>query len=149
MKTIRELLEQLPEPYRSQAIANSTANELKKVDGSIDSPRVALQTAFIWQDSREGLSYWRDFYLTLIVDPIATIQKPWTPKELEILRKLYPDNSNDSISILIDRSTSAIAHKAHRLKLRKSEEFKNSTQSGRFLVKKESVLRRFFRNLFH
>lgn len=68
-------------------------------------------------------------------------QNPWTTKEIEDLRKLYPSTNNDDIALVIKRSPSAIAHKASKLRLQKSYEFMNSRLSGRF-VKRESVYRK-------
>ena len=59
---------------------------------------------------------------------------PWTEKELALLKKLYPDMNNEDISCFIDRTPSAIAHKASKIKLRKSEAFINSAKSGRFVI---------------
>lgn len=78
----------------------------------------------------------------------AEMRSPWTPLELDMLRQLYPNNSNDAVAELIGRSVSAIAHKAHRLHLRKSAEFNASVQSGRFTAKREGLLRRLFKSLF-
>jgi len=59
MKTIREWLEDLPEPYRGQALANA------KDAGTIEesgyySLSVALISAFDWEDSSagDGYAYW-------------------------------------------------------------------------------------------
>lgn len=79
---------------------------------------------------------------------MQTIQQPWTPKELEQLRALYPSTNNEDIALVINRSTSAIAHKAHRLKLRKSASFLESKLSGRFTAKKESWSTRLSNFLF-
>lgn len=77
-------------------------------------------------------------------------QNPWTPKEIEDLRNLYPSTNTDDIALVIRRSPSAIAHKASKLRLQKSEEFMNSKLSGRF-VRKESFynkLLNFIRSCF-
>jgi hypothetical protein len=64
-KTIREHLNDLPEPYRTEALENAHAT-----DGSLDvskdiSLKDALQSAFIWSMSPQDDKYWRDFHSTL------------------------------------------------------------------------------------
>jgi hypothetical protein len=59
----------------------------------------------------------------------------WSAKELRLLAELYPDVKNEDITLFIDRSKSAIEHKANRRGLRKSEKFLNSRKSGRFTTK--------------
>jgi hypothetical protein len=54
-KTIREWLEELPEPYRSQALANrSERTDPVKADTQAD----AVGMAFDWGSSPEGGKYW-------------------------------------------------------------------------------------------
>ena len=62
MKTIREWLEELPEPYRTQAINNTSESVLMVEEESLSE---AVTGAFSWWDSPEGLEYWSDFYDTL------------------------------------------------------------------------------------
>ena len=62
MKTIEEWLDQLPEPYRSQAI-NSSIKETLNL--RCDTARAALSGAFVWADSKEGRHYWKEFFKTL------------------------------------------------------------------------------------
>lgn len=62
MKTIREWLEELPEPYRTQAINNTEKNRLLTHDVSL---REAITVAFFWGNSPEGHEYWAEFYKTL------------------------------------------------------------------------------------
>ena len=73
MKTIREWLEELPEPYRTQAIDNYENPECnmykrgdwtepeKKQESLVD----AIYDAFIWLRTPEGFQYWVDFKNTL------------------------------------------------------------------------------------
>lgn len=61
-KTIREWLNELEEPYRTQAINNSTDGIL---DTSEDSLQESLACAFFWCDSPEGSDYWNDLHDTL------------------------------------------------------------------------------------
>ena len=64
MKTIREWLEELPEPYRTQAIDNAENPECFGVlqsgcDGRLENTGLsALRVAFQWHRTNEGIRYW-------------------------------------------------------------------------------------------
>lgn len=62
MKTIREWLEELPEPYRTQALENTP--ELYE-DLYAPSLKYAIEHAFYWVESEQGMNYWDDFVDTL------------------------------------------------------------------------------------
>ena len=62
MKTIREWLEELPEPYRTQAIDNTSESDLMIEEESLAD---AVIGAFSWNESPEGEIYWGDFHDTL------------------------------------------------------------------------------------
>lgn len=57
MKSIREWLELLPEPYKGQALTNSGGKE--SLDLEENTLFDALASAFIWNESAEGEEYWR------------------------------------------------------------------------------------------
>lgn len=61
LKSIVELLEELPEPYRTQALLNNddAAGNLWKIvsDNTI---ACALSWAFAWSFSPQGSDYWKD-----------------------------------------------------------------------------------------
>lgn len=59
-------------------------------------------------------------------------QNPWSTKETFLLLKHYPNCANEDLALIIGRTPNAIAHKAHKLKLRKSDAFFASSASGRF-----------------
>jgi hypothetical protein len=71
-KTIREWLEELPDPYRQKAIDNCRPGTLNSQsaaeafeDDLVDlgwerNLASVLKYAFVWADSREGKQYWRD-----------------------------------------------------------------------------------------
>jgi hypothetical protein len=63
MKTIREWLEELPEPHRTQAINN--AEKYDMIDISVDSLIDAIGQGFIWRESPEGGNYWVDLIIKL------------------------------------------------------------------------------------
>lgn len=58
MKTIKQWLEELPEPYRTQALENLKSDKY-------DSIEKALLNAFDWWNSPEGWNYWSEFYMEL------------------------------------------------------------------------------------
>lgn len=62
MKTVKEWLETLDEPYRSQALEN-----LDEEYGDMIEPNLAeaLWGAFVWDDTPQGNDYWRDFVWSL------------------------------------------------------------------------------------
>lgn len=62
MKTIREWIEELPEPYRTQAIDNTSESVLTVEEQSLYE---AVIGAFNWKESTEGFKYWNDFHDTL------------------------------------------------------------------------------------
>lgn len=62
-KTIEEWLNELEEPYRTQAIENTkrlagTERLYEPADNITD----ALMSAFIWETSPEGYEYWSDLF---------------------------------------------------------------------------------------
>ncbi len=62
MKTIKEHLESLHEPYRTQALENlSKSNADKKSKTKSD----ALGSAFIWQLTNQGHNYWGSLHSQL------------------------------------------------------------------------------------
>lgn len=67
MKTIREHLNDLPEPYRTEALENfeNPSPEWTDVPNEVEDVKRALTEAFSWMSSKQGLSYWNNFYYTL------------------------------------------------------------------------------------
>lgn len=66
IKTVKESLESLPEPYRSQAIENTSDLHLKlnsHVNGNLSTN---LKGAFDWELSPQGFGYWDNFCETLL-----------------------------------------------------------------------------------
>lgn len=57
MKTIKEWLEELPEPYRTQALENVSEYSLSQKDESLSE---ALKGAFTWIFTPQGHYYWMD-----------------------------------------------------------------------------------------
>lgn len=60
-KTIKEWLNELPEPYRSQAMKYEGSHW----DKELPSLKDALGSSFTWADKKEGLEYWLNLYYTL------------------------------------------------------------------------------------
>ena len=67
MKTIREWFNELPDPYRTQAINNADSILLdnKSVGKNCVSLLDALEKAFIWENSPEDFQYWVNLYKVL------------------------------------------------------------------------------------
>jgi hypothetical protein len=65
MKKISEWLNELPEPYRTQAIANQEWQdyEVNRLSG-------AIANAFSWHDSPQGHEYWHELYDSKLRDEI-------------------------------------------------------------------------------
>lgn len=59
MKTIKEWLETLPEPYREQALNNSKEMNIT-LNSKVERLTSAISFSFIWSNSPEGFDYWWD-----------------------------------------------------------------------------------------
>ena len=57
---IEKWLNELPEPYRTKALANC-----KQPDLVVEDVLQALANGFLWGDTIEGEDYWNDAYLTI------------------------------------------------------------------------------------
>lgn len=55
----------------------------------------------------------------------------WSSQELEYLRKHYPDTNNADLARELNRTATSVMQCAIKLKLRKSERFRASPESGR------------------
>lgn len=53
-------LEQLPEPYRSEALANQDAEE------DVNTMREAINAAFTWSSTEQGGDYWAQLRISII-----------------------------------------------------------------------------------
>lgn len=69
MRTIREHLESLPEPHRSQALANLDREHPARGEKQRLTASAALWDAFPWDTTPEGAMYWHDKWteLTLMI----------------------------------------------------------------------------------
>lgn len=61
-KTIKEWLEELPEPYRTQALNNADEVLLECTE---ETQSEALKGAFMWFTTEEGHDYWSQLHKTL------------------------------------------------------------------------------------
>ena len=61
MKPIKQWLEELPEPYRTQALENLTKQPYNG-SNEVDCMKDAVKGAFDWIKSKEGTSYWLDVW---------------------------------------------------------------------------------------
>jgi len=62
MKTIREWLEMLPEPYKSAAIKNAEEDDEDRLDCYVDTLSEAITQGFIWEMTLEGQDYWSELH---------------------------------------------------------------------------------------
>ncbi len=74
MKTVREWLECLPEPYRGQALANAEKSNM--LDGRHESLYDALSSAFYWEGSPQGHDYWSEYSSTVYVGEAVSVSEP-------------------------------------------------------------------------
>lgn len=63
MKTIRQHIQEFPNPYRAQAMINSRKEYLETKEAN---PLSALAGAFDWVKTPEGLDYWLEFAGSLL-----------------------------------------------------------------------------------
>lgn len=74
-KTVREWLEELPEPYRSQAIENLVKYPLPRSKCFFKKMEDALLHGFDWDLTPQGFSYWHRVKHGIIVPPPSTRQQ--------------------------------------------------------------------------
>lgn len=69
MKTIKEWLDQLPQPQRHEAI-NNVINQHGAIalENKVRSLTKAIQWGFDWDRSPEGAQYWYNLYLKIVDD---------------------------------------------------------------------------------
>lgn len=78
---------------------------------------------------------------------MSKFESNWSAKEIDILRTLYPDRPTSEACYALNRSYHSVSHKAKRLGIEKSERFRTSDLSGRFLKKKPSFFKRLIKSL--
>jgi hypothetical protein len=64
-KTIAEWLAELEEPYKSQSLQNDEYSPYRTVAGDERKHltiKKALLSAFVWDETKEGDEYWREFH---------------------------------------------------------------------------------------
>jgi len=70
MKTIKQHLEELPEPWRSEAMEN--ARLAKSTRYKMPSLAEALISGFTWLPSKQGHNYWSSLHKILVSSPPKT-----------------------------------------------------------------------------
>ena len=85
MKTIRNWLDQLKEPERSEALSNMRPIGMKS---SSDSLEDAVADAFHWRDTPQGDSYWNNIYQALY-DGTYYDAPQHSPEEFEANAKAF------------------------------------------------------------
>ncbi len=93
-KTVREWLETLNEPERSQALKNTVKSRLNDLEYSTAD---ALNRAFTWSDSPEENSYWSTIH-TMLEDKRYVFRKSGKKSSTKISSE---DSSTESSRILI------------------------------------------------
>jgi len=63
MKTIKQHLNDLPEPYRTQALENMLPGE---ADAEVEYRSDAVICGIYWAETPQGTSYWNAFYIKLL-----------------------------------------------------------------------------------
>ena len=63
LRTIENWLQDLPEPYRSQALKNMWWEDAHTAAHSLE---YALHQAFNWSKSPEGYKYWHNYHAGLV-----------------------------------------------------------------------------------
>jgi len=90
-RTAIEWLEDLPEPYRSQALANAKKLDTSYFPNMIANDLATALDAFYWDRTPEGESYWHALNDKLLNgEPLVAEEKPTTVKGwLELLEEPY------------------------------------------------------------
>lgn len=71
MKQIQQWLEELEEPYKTQAFENTQEDRLTLVTDTLSN---AIQKAFTWSETPQGRNYWGEIH-----DKISSLEpKPYT-----------------------------------------------------------------------
>ncbi len=70
-------------------------------------------------------------------------KKPWTPEEIEELKRRYPNERTEDICKDLNRPISSVYGKASGLGLKKSKAFLESENSGRANLLQHGVAHRF------
>lgn len=55
-----KVLEQLPEPFKSEAISEAKRQHIYSMEYEAHSLSSAIATAFLWYNTPQGAAYWRD-----------------------------------------------------------------------------------------
>lgn len=67
----------------------------------------------------------------------------WTDNEVQLLTDLYPDVPTDAIAVLLNMEINTVYHKANSLGLKKSQQYLNSSYSGRLTADRRNVATQF------
>ena len=84
-KPVLEWLNELPEPHRTQAIAQNKSVQLA------DNLKDAVSLFREWMDTEEGWTYWNDLHTELKREKTKTI-----PEQLSEVEKLWPRNIRET-----------------------------------------------------
>ena len=84
MKTIREWLTELPEPYRTEALENMEKSVPCEGDRLVSKKSEAIDIAFLWPNTPQGNQYWECLFEGAQLDERP---KEATPPDLHALLK--------------------------------------------------------------
>lgn len=82
MKSAKEWLETLKEPYRSRALKNYDPDFV--LGKTIENLSSAILRSFSWRKSSEGSKYWDDIYNRALIEDETLLNK-----ELELKYEIY------------------------------------------------------------
>lgn len=80
-KTIKEWLEMMKEPYKSQALINLSPSQIDRTVGSIS---VALYIGFTWRETPEGHDYWMGIHIQSSITPEKYLDSSFNEPNHEI-----------------------------------------------------------------
>ena len=104
MKTIREHLNSLPEPYRTEAFNNIIAQRNTGVLDLIENDiKLALLGSFEFNLSKEGLDYWFELYNS--ITEIIPIEHPAPPQSEPPIPNNRSDSDNEHKTLTVKKPT--------------------------------------------
>lgn len=90
MKPIKDWLNDLPEPYRSQALENHSIIPIRDTEKQVSKLSYAMFFAFPWDVSPQGSEYWGSFYVSICKAETEadSIKNRWYNRFIKWIRSL-------------------------------------------------------------
>lgn len=101
-KTVREWLEELPEPYRSQAMDNLVKYPLPKSRTLFSNIGDALLYGFDWDLTPQGFSYWHRIKHGIIIQAAPT-ERQTAEALLKEFKEWYNSEFDDYLPVSDDK----------------------------------------------